>query len=157
MPANQRGAAYACGGSGQTGADLEVAGGLRVARGVFRVEGMGRRLALHAVDGYREHGATVTLSVGDGARQPGLSLPASGLLTPFGIYGQSQYGRRLQVGLLLSRIGPVGLEVSGKRSARLHPGRAAYRMSALGSITFGGADNTSVHRAAVPKASKTWA
>ena len=44
------------GGSGQTGAGLEVAGGLRVARGVFPVEGMGRLLALHAADGYREHG-----------------------------------------------------------------------------------------------------
>ena len=45
------------GGSGQTGVGLEVAGGLRVARGVFRVEGLGRLLALHAADGYREHGA----------------------------------------------------------------------------------------------------
>ena len=65
------------GGSGQTGAGLEVAGGLRVARGVFRVEGMGRLLALHAADGYRERGAAVTLSVGDGARQPGLTLSLS--------------------------------------------------------------------------------
>ena len=65
------------GGSGQTGAGLEVAGGLRVARGVFRVEGMGRLLALHAADGYREHGGAVTLSVGDGARQPGLTLSLS--------------------------------------------------------------------------------
>ena len=186
------------GGSGQTGAGLEVAGGLRVARGVFRVEGMGRLLALHAADGYREHGAAVTLSVGDGARQPGLTLslsprwgapatasdalwqdqlfhqraagapgvrrderafdtrvdyglqlPAGGLLTPFGIYGQSQYGRRLQVGLLLSRLGPLGLEVSGERYALVHPGRDEYRMSVLGSITFGGADNASANLSAV--------
>ena len=174
------------GGSGQTGAGLEVAGGLRVARGVFRVEGMGRLLALHAADGYREHGGAVTLSVGDGARQPGLTLslsprwgaratasdalwqdhlfhqraagagrderaldarvdyglplPAGGLVTPFGIYGQSPYGRRLQVGLLLSRLGPLGLEVSGERAAQRHPGRDAYRMSVLGRLTFGGAD-----------------
>ena len=47
----------------------------------------------------------------------GLPLPAGGLLTPFGIYGQSQYGRRLQVGLLLSRLGPLGLEVSSERYA----------------------------------------
>ena len=173
------------GGSGQTGAGLEVAGGLRVARGVFRVEGMGRMLALHAADGYREHGAAVTLSVGEGARHPGLTfslaprwgasatasdtlwqdhlfhqrtpgppgarrderaldtrvdyglpLPAGGLLTPFGIYGQAPYGKRLQVGLLLS-LGPVGLEVSGARDALLHPGRDEYRMSVLGSISFG--------------------
>ena len=186
------------GGSGQTGAGLEIAGGLRVARGVFRVEGMGRLLALHAADGYREHGGAVTLSVGEGARQPGLTLslsprwgapatasdalwqdqlfhqraagapsarrderaldtrvdyglqlPAGGLLTPFGIYGQSQYGRRLQVGLLLSRLGPVRLEVSGERYALLHPGRDEYRMSALGSITFGGADKSSASMSAV--------
>ena len=183
------------GGAGQTGAGLEVAGGLRVARGVFRVEGMGRLLALHAADGYREHGGAVTLSVGDGARQPGLTLslsphwgaratasdalwqdhlfhqraagagrderaldarvdyglplPAGGLVTPFGIYGQSQYGRRLQVGLLLSRLGPVGLEVSGERSALRHPGRDDYRMSVLGSITFGGADNAAASPDAV--------
>ena len=184
------------GGAGQTGAGLEVAGGLRVARGVFRVEGMGRLLALHAADGYREHGGAVTLSVGDGARQPGLTLslsprwgaratasdalwqdhlfhqraagagrderaldarvdyglplPAGGLVTPFGIYGQSQYGRRLQVGLLLSRLGPVGLEVSGERSALRHPGRDDYRMRVLGSITFGGADNAAASPDAVP-------
>ena len=173
------------GGSGQTGAGLEVAGGLRVARGLFRVEGMGRLLALHAADGYREHGAAVTLSVGEGARQPGLTLslsprwgarasasdalwqdhlfhqraagagrderaldarvdyglqlPAGGLVTPFGIYGQSPYGRRLQVGLLLSRLGPLGLEVSGERTPSLDPGGGVYRVSVLGSITFGGA------------------
>ena len=187
------------GGAGQTGAGLEVAGGLRVARGVFRVEGMGRLLALHAADGYREHGGAVTLSVGDGARQPGLTLslsprwgaratasdalwqdhlfhqraagasgarrderaldarvdyglqlPAGGLVTPFGIYGQSQYGRRLQVGLLLSRLGPLGLEVSGERSALRHPGRDDYRVSVLGRITFGGADNASASPDAVP-------
>ena len=184
------------GGAGQTGAGLEVAGGLRVARGVFRVEGMGRLLALHAADGYREHGGAVTLSVGDGARQPGLTLslsprwgaratasdalwqdhlfhqraagagrderaldarvdyglqlPAGGLVTPFGIYGQSPYGRRLQVGLLLSRLGPLGLEVSGERAAQRHPGRDDYRMSVLGRITFGGADNASASPDAVP-------
>ena len=177
------------GGSGQTGAGLEVAGGLRVARGVFRVEGMGRLLALHAAEGYREHGGAVTLSVGDGARQPGLTLslsprwgapatasdalwqeevygqatggtgaderaldarvdygmtlPAGGLLTPFGVYGQSPYGRRLQVGLLISRLGPVGLEASGERTPSRDPGGGVYRVSVRGRITFGGADNAS--------------
>ena len=187
------------GGAGQTGAGLEVAGGLRVARGVFRVEGMGRLLALHAADGYQEHGGAVTLSVGDGARQPGLTLslsprwgapatasdalwqdqlshqraagtpgarrderaldarvdyglqlPGGGLVTPFGIYGQSPYGRRLQVGLLLNRLGPVGLEVSGERSALRQPGRGDYRMSVLGRLTFGGADNASASLEAAP-------
>ena len=184
------------GGSGQTGAGLEVAAGLRVARGVFRVEGMGRLLALHAGDGYREHGGAVTLSVGDGARQPGLTLslsprwgaratasdalwqeelygqatggtgaderaldarvdygltlPAGGLLTPFGIYGQSPYGRRLQVGLLINRLGPVGLEVSGERTPSRDPDGGVYRVSVRGRITFGGADNASASPDAVP-------
>ena len=70
-------------------------------------------------------------------------------MTPFGIYGQSQYGRYLQVGLLLSRLGPVGLEVSGERSALLHPGRDEYRISAVGRITLGGADNASASLDAV--------
>ena len=61
------------------------------------------------------------------------------LWQPFGIYGQSPYGRRLQVGLLLSRLGPLGLKVSGARAALRHPGRDEYRLSVLGSITFGGA------------------
>ena len=137
----------------------------------------------------RRHRRTAPLSVGDGARQPGLTLslssrwraratasdalwwdqlfdqraagagrderaldarvdyglqlPAGGLVTPFGIYGQSPSGRRLQVGLLLSGLGPVGLEVSGERYALRHPGRDEYRISALGSITLGGADNAS--------------
>ena len=54
-----------------------------------------------------------------------------------------------QVGLLLSRLGPVGLEVSGERSAQRHPGRDEYRMRVLGSITFGGADNASASQDAV--------
>ncbi len=68
----------------------------------------------------------------------GLELPSGGLVTPFGLYGQSQYGRRLGVGLELDRIAPVRLEVSGERQALLHPGRDQYRMSLQGSITLGG-------------------
>ena len=176
------------GGAGQTGAGLEAAGGLRVARGLFRLEGMGRLLALHAAERYREHGAALTLSLGDGARRPGLTLslsprwgasatasdrlwrdqlfhrrgaagagfgrdegaidtrvdyglelPSGGLLTPFGLYGRSQYGQRMQVGLLVDRLGPLGLEVSGERYAPMQPSFDEYRMTVLGSITFGGA------------------
>ena len=187
------------GGSGQTGAGLEVAGGLRVARGVFRVEGMGRLLGLHAAESYREHGAAVTLSVGEGARRPGLTLslsprwgapatasdalwrdqlfhqqtpggpvagrdegaldtrvhyglqlPSGGLLTPFGLYGRSPYGQRLQAGLLLDRLGPLGLEVSGERHALPQQGRDEYRMTVLGSITFGGPDGAPARRSGAP-------
>ena len=64
------------------------------------------------------------------------------LLTPFGVYGQSQYGRRLQVGTRLS--GPSGatseflqVELSGERYSR--PGGGAdNRVSLSGVITFGG-------------------
>ena len=187
------------GGSGQTGAGLEVAGGLRVARGVFRVEGMGRLLGLHAAESYREHGAAVTLSVGEGARRPGLTLslsprwgapatasdalwrdqlfhqqtpggpvagrdegaldtrvdyglqlPSGGLLTPFWLYGRSPYGQRLQAGLLLDRLGPLGLEVSGERHALPQQGRDEYRMTVLGSITFGGPDGAPTRRSGAP-------
>ena len=187
------------GGSGQTGAGLEVAGGLRVARGVFRVEGMGRLLGLHAAESYREHGAAVTLSVGEGARRPGLTLslsprwgapatasdalwrdqlfhqqtpggpvagrdegaldtrvdyglqlPSGGLLTPFGLYGRSPYGQRLQAGLLLDRLGPLGLEVSGERHALPQQGRDEYRMTVLGSITFGGPDGAPARKSGAP-------
>ena len=79
----------------------------------------------------------------------GLQFPDGSLLTPFGIYGQSQYGRRLQVGLLVRRLGPVRLEVSGERYALPHPGREEYRMSARGSITFDGTDNVSASVSAV--------
>ena len=161
-------------------------------------ERRGRLLALHAADSYRERGGAVTLRVGDGARQPGLTLslsprwgapatasdalwrdqlfhrrtagapggrrderaldgrvdyglpvPAGGLLTPFGIYGQSPSGRRLQVGLLLSRFGPVELEASGERYALRDPNREDYRISALGRITVGGADHMPAGRSAV--------
>ena len=178
------------GGSGQTGAGLEVAGGLRVARGLFRLEGMGRMLGLHAAESYREHGAAVTLSPGEGARRPGLTLslsprwgapatasdalwreqlfhrqaavapgagrdegaldtridyglelPSGGLLTPFGLYGRSQYGQRMQVGLLLDRLGPLGLEVSGERYGPVHASfDNDYRMTVLGRVTFGRPD-----------------
>ena len=187
------------GGSGQTGAGLEVAGGLRVARGVFRGEGRGRLLGLHAAESYREHGAAVTLSVGEGARRPGLTLslsprwgaaatasdalwrdqlfhqqtpggpvagrdegaldtrvdyglqlPSGGLLTPFGLYGRSPYGQRLQAGLLLDRLGPLGLEVSGERHALPQQGRDEYRMTVLGSITFGGPDGAPARRSGAP-------
>ena len=50
------------GGSGQTGAGLEVAGGLRVARGVFRVEGMGRLLARDATNGRSMRASTTACS-----------------------------------------------------------------------------------------------
>ena len=62
------------GGDGQTGSGLEVAGGLRLAHGSFRIEGEGRMLALHAAESYQERGAAVTLSVGEGADRPGLQL-----------------------------------------------------------------------------------
>ena len=176
------------GGSGQTGAGLEVAGGMRVARGAVRIEGLGRMLALHSAEGYRERGVAVTLSVGEGAR-PGLTLSlaprwgaqasahdalwqeqvyrmghgvgsderaldarvgygmrlsAAGLLTPFGVYGRSQYGRRLQVGAVVGAVGPgpgppLALEVSGERYSRPGRGGADHRVSVLGRIAFGGA------------------
>ncbi|MCY4661994.1 MAG: tandem-95 repeat protein [Acidobacteria bacterium] len=65
------------GGSGQAGAGLELAGGIRVARGVVRIEGVGRMLALHSAADYSERGAALTVSMGEGARRPGLTLSLS--------------------------------------------------------------------------------
>ena len=69
----------------------------------------------------------------------GLKLVAGGLVTPFGVYGQSQYGRRLRVGLLVSQFGPVDLEVSGERTPSLEPGRGVYQVSVAGSLALRGA------------------
>ena len=177
------------GGAGQSGDGLELAGGLRASRGTIRVDAQARLLALHSADGYQERGASVTFSVGEGERRPGLTLSlaprwgnrassgalwqdhvyrrdthgAAGeeramdarvgygvrsfggrLLTSFGVYGQSQYGRRLQVGTRLSSLGGaksefLQVEMSGERYSR--PGGAAdNRVSLSGLITFGGRD-----------------
>ncbi len=61
-------------GAGQSGSGLELAGGLRASRGTIRVDAQARLLALHSADGYQERGASVTFSVGEGARRPGLTL-----------------------------------------------------------------------------------
>ena len=177
------------GGAGQRGDGLELAGGLRASRGTIRVDAQARLLALHSADGYQERGASVTFSVGEGARRPGLTLSlaprwgnrassgalwqdhvyrrdthgAAGeeramdarvdygvrsfggrLLTSFGVYGQSQYGRRLQVGTRLSSLGGatsefLQVEISGERYSR--PGGAVdSRVILSGLITFGGRD-----------------
>ncbi len=66
------------GGEGLTGAGLEVAGGVRYEAPGLRVEARGRWLAMHAQEGAREHGVSVTVRMGPGADGRGLSL----MLTP---------------------------------------------------------------------------
>ena len=177
------------GGAGQGGDGLEVAGGLRASGGTIRVDAQARLLALHSADGYQERGASLTFSVGEGARRPGLTLslaprwgngassgalwqdhvhrryapgaaaeeramdarvdygvPSFGgrLLTSFGVYGQSQYGRRLQVGIRLGSLTGatnefLQVEMSGERYSR-PGGPADNRVSLSGLITFGGRD-----------------
>ena len=169
------------GGSGARGTGLEVAGGFRLARGVFRIQGMGRLLALHTAEGYGERGAAVTLGVAEGSTGTGLGLSVSprwgartrasgalwedeirrrragagrgdderaldarleygvevrgvGLLTPYGLYGQSQYGSRMEAGVRLRASGPFGLEIAGERDPLLDGGGDEYRLSALGRI-----------------------
>ncbi|MCY4600290.1 MAG: fibronectin type III domain-containing protein [Acidobacteria bacterium] len=65
------------GGAGQTGSGLEVAAGFSTGLGLVLVEAQGRMLAMHSADSYRERGASLTLSVGEGVRRPGLSLSLS--------------------------------------------------------------------------------
>ena len=167
------------GGSGQTGSGMELAGGLRVSRGIFRVEGMGRMLTMHSAENYRERGAALMLSVGEGARQPGLTLslqprwgaPASGsqmlwqdqlygsmqdgdaqsldarvdygvqawggLISPFSLYGSSQYGQRMQLGMSVG-VGRLQLESSVERNADPLRGGTATRVSIMGSLSLSG-------------------
>lgn len=89
------------GGAGQTGAALELAGGLRAARGRVRVDAQGRLLVLHSAVGYRERGASVTLSVGDQG-QEGLSLSVSprwGEQATAGMLWQDQIHHRYMPGV----------------------------------------------------------
>ena len=62
------------GGAGQTGVGLELESGARLAAGLVRVEAQGRMLALHSASHYAERGGSVTVSVGEGAQRPGLTL-----------------------------------------------------------------------------------
>ena len=166
------------GGSGQTGSGMEFAGGLRASRGIFRVEGMGRLLALHSAENYRERGAAVLLSIGEGAAASGLTVsvqprwgaPASGsqmlwqdhlytsdvsgsqsldarvgyglevgsgVIAPFGVYGASPYGDRVQLGLSLNVINRVRLEASGERVADPVTGDTRNRVTFMGTLSFG--------------------
>ncbi len=82
------------GGAGQTGTGLELAGGLRAARGPVRLDAQGRILVLHTARGYEERGLGVTLSVGSPSAEEGLSLSVSprwgGPATPSGALWQEQ-------------------------------------------------------------------
>ena len=77
----------------------------------------------------------------DGRVAYGVGVGRGRLLTPFAVYGQSQYGRRLQVGTRVGALGgmsgePLRIELSGERHTR--PGSPAeHRMSLAGVITFG--------------------
>ena len=77
----------------------------------------------------------------DGRVAYGVGVGRGRLLTPFAVYGQSQYGQRLQVGTRVGALGgmpgePLRIEVSGERHTR--PGSPAeHRMSLAGVITFG--------------------
>ncbi len=65
------------GGAGSTGVGLEVEFGARVSAHRVRVEAHGRMLALHSAAHYEERGGAVTVSVGEGAERPGLTLSLS--------------------------------------------------------------------------------
>ena len=52
------------GGDGQTGAGLELAGGIRAGGGPVRIDALGRILVLHSEKDYSERGLGVTLTIG---------------------------------------------------------------------------------------------
>ena len=66
------------GGAGQTGAGIEVAGGVRYGLpSGWALEALARTMALHSADGYREHGASVTARYAASPNGLGLSLALS--------------------------------------------------------------------------------
>ena len=66
------------GGAGQTGAGIEVAGGVRYGLSSgWAIEALARTMALHSADGYREHGASVTARYAASPEGLGLSLALS--------------------------------------------------------------------------------
>lgn len=89
-------------------------------------------------------GGTARDDVGvDGRVGYGLRLPGERLLTPFGGYGRTRGGQRLQMGANLGLEGlfngdlasPVQVEFMGERYAR--PGGADHRVSLYGIVNFG--------------------
>lgn len=65
------------GGDGASGGGLEVAGGVRLARGRFGLEAKGRVLALHTADGYGESGISLTARIDPVVGGRGISLRVS--------------------------------------------------------------------------------
>ncbi|MCY3711918.1 MAG: tandem-95 repeat protein [Gemmatimonadetes bacterium] len=65
------------GGAGQTGAGLELAGGLRAAHGPVRIDAHGRILVLHSAQGYEERGLGVRITVSNSSDDEGFSLSVS--------------------------------------------------------------------------------
>ena len=127
------------GGAGQTGVGLEVAGGLRLSGGRVRIEAQGRMLALHTATDYEERGASVTVSVGGGHYEPGLTAslrprwgaPGYGAESLWhdqfhayndavgrndgGFDGRVGYGLRVPGGRLLTPFGGYGQMGSARR------------------------------------------
>ena len=126
------------GGAGQTGTGLEVAGGVRLAAGMVRVDAEGRMLVLHSATGYQERGLAVRLGVGDQSRE-GLLLSVSprwgeaagrtGALWRDRIYQRARpeagpdaweldarggYGQRLPNGRLLTWFGSLRQSLFGR-------------------------------------------
>ena len=72
----------------------------------------------------------------------GLTLAGGSLLTPFGAYGYSGHGRRVQFGAQIGAGdgrpgGPVQVEFMGERATR-QAGAADYRVTLMGIVNFAG-------------------
>lgn len=126
-------------GAGQTGVGLEVEAGARVNGGILRIEAQARTLAMHTAAQYEESGGSVTVSVGEEAQRPGLTLSlaprwgaAQGadmlwqdqVYRPFGLGPEMDngavdprvsYGLRLPKRLLVAPFGTYGSGYGGRR------------------------------------------
>ena len=122
------------GGSGQTGAGMEVAGGLQFlhAGSGFGLEARARMLALHAASGYSERGVLLTASLTPGGRDgrglslsvaPGYGAPAQGggMMWRDQVFGGAPAGLLSNHSATLdSRVG-YGLQLGRSASTLLTP------------------------------------
>ena len=122
------------GGSGQTGAGMEVAGGLQFLHpgSGFGLEARARMLALHAASGYSEHGVMLMASLTPGGRDgrglslsvtPGYGAPAqgSGMMWRDQVFGGAPAGLLSNNSAILDSRVAYGLQLGQSASSLLTP------------------------------------
>ena len=134
------------GGDGQTGAGLELVGGLRASTSRLDLEARGRWLSAHSASGYEEYGAAVRLALksrpdGTGLRAllsprwgmaDELSLGEDGLLGGASMPGLQQGAGWTRPGRALSLDGEVGYGWRARRLRGVVSPLTSYRRTGFG-------------------------